>query len=100
MKLIMYAIFDESMQEFGPIMEAKNDLVAMRGYIGVVDKLPLQVRNDYKLYKIGVFDTEDGLIESYGPIKVNMDEAYKLALNETHKEALNKRLEEINEQNS
>jgi len=77
MKLVMYSIYDEAMQEYGPIMQAKNDEVAIRQFHSVLENVPKNCKFDYKLYKIGVFDTEDGLVESYGATERTLLEVIK-----------------------
>lgn len=57
----MYTIFDKVAQEAGPVFQAVNDAVAVRScrsaLKGVFDI------NDYVLYNIGTFDTENLRLE-------------------------------------
>lgn len=55
----LYSIFDKDAEEFGPLFNAKNDVVASR-YVGEMIK---EVKNfdSYALYCMGEFDTENGI---------------------------------------
>jgi len=48
--MILYSIYDKVADEFGPIYEAKNDMVASRAYAGLVKP---DMAHDYQLYAVG-----------------------------------------------
>jgi len=48
--MILYSIYDKVADEFGPIYEAKNDMVASRAYAGLVKP---DMAHDYELYAVG-----------------------------------------------
>lgn len=48
--MVLYSIYDKVADEFGPIYEAKNDMVASRAYAGLVKP---EMAHDYELYAIG-----------------------------------------------
>jgi len=48
--MILYSIYDKVADEYGPIFEAKNDMVASRGYAGLVKP---DMVHDYELYAVG-----------------------------------------------
>lgn len=48
--MILYSIYDKVADEFGPVFEAKNDMVASRGYTGLVKP---DIAHDYELYAVG-----------------------------------------------
>lgn len=68
--MILYSIYDKVADEFGPIYEAKNDMVASRAYAGLVKP---DMAHDYELYAVGesvraVFDSTF-LLLPYDPIR-------------------------------
>lgn len=48
--MILYSIYDKVADEFGPIYEAKNDMVASRAYASLVKP---GIEFDYELYAVG-----------------------------------------------
>lgn len=48
--MILYSIYDKVAEEFGPIYEAKNDMVASRAYASLVKP---EMAHDYELYAVG-----------------------------------------------
>lgn len=54
--MILYSIYDKVADEFGPIFEAKNDMVASRAYAGLVKP---DMAHDYELYAVGERVTGD-----------------------------------------
>ena len=48
--MILYSIYDKVADEFGPIYEAKNDMVASRAYASLVKP---EMAHDYELYAVG-----------------------------------------------
>lgn len=48
--MILYSIYDKVADEFGPIYEAKNDMVASRAYASLVKP---NMAHDYELYAVG-----------------------------------------------
>lgn len=55
----LYSIFDKDAEEFGPLFNAKNDLIASR----YVEDMIKEVKNvvPYALYRMGKYDTEFGI---------------------------------------
>ena len=48
--MILYSIYDKVADEYGPIYEAKNDMVASRAYASLVKP---EIAHDYELYAVG-----------------------------------------------
>ncbi len=55
----LYSIYDKDAQEFGPLFNAKNALIASR----YVEQMIKDVENvdPYAIYKMGEYDTEVGI---------------------------------------
>lgn len=55
----LYSIYDKDAQEFGPLFNAKNVLIASR----YVEQMMKDVNNvdPYAIYKMGEYDTENGI---------------------------------------
>lgn len=55
----LYSIYDKDAEEFGPLFNAKNDVVATR----YVEDMIKNVKNvdSYAVYCMGVYDTENGI---------------------------------------
>lgn len=69
MKISVYSIRDEKVGFLNPTFE-QNDEVAMRNFVHAVqnsDTILKSHKSDFKLYKIGVFDTNTGDIQSIVP---------------------------------
>lgn len=62
----LYSIFDRVAEESGPLFEAKSDSVAIRKVTGLFIDRPVQDIRDYLLLKHGEFDTDKGIITSFG----------------------------------
>lgn len=58
----LYAIYDKDAQEYGPLFNAKNALIASR----YVEEMIKEVKNvdPYALYCMGEYDTEKGIIST------------------------------------
>lgn len=58
----LYSIYDKDAQEYGPLFNAKNVLIASR----YVEQMMKDVDNvdPYAIYKMGEYDTENGIIDS------------------------------------
>lgn len=59
MLYMLYSIYDKDAQEFGPLFNAKNDVVASR----LVEEMIKDVKHvdSYALYRMGQYDTENGI---------------------------------------
>lgn len=57
MTVKMYTVFDRISQEAGPIQLCKNDAVASRMFVGMMQKDTIN-SSDYLLHCVGTFDTE------------------------------------------
>lgn len=57
----LYSVYDTVAEEFGPVFMARNDMVAKRAVINMMEKSEVSV-NEYQLYKVGVFNTNTGII--------------------------------------
>ena len=62
MQYKLYSIYDKDAQEYGPLFNAKNDIVASR-YVEEMIKDVNHV-DSYALYCMGEFDTENGITET------------------------------------
>jgi hypothetical protein len=60
----LYTVYDKVAEEAGPIFQAKTDGVAMRNYQGLVQSQNLNP-DDYLLYYLGTFNTEDMIIDYF-----------------------------------
>lgn len=58
----LYSIYDKDAKEFGPLFNAKNDIIACR----FVDDMLKDVKyaDSYALYCMGEYDTEYGIKDS------------------------------------
>ena len=58
----LYSIYDKDAGEYGPLFNAKNDIVASR----LVEELIKDVKHadSYALYCMGQYDTEEGIVSS------------------------------------
>lgn len=58
----LYSIYDKDANEYGPLFNAKNALIASR----YVEQMLEEVKNvdPYALYRMGEYDTEKGIIDS------------------------------------
>ena len=58
----LYSIYDKDAEEYGPLFNAKNALIASR----YVEEMIKEVKNvdPYALYRMGEYDTEKGITES------------------------------------
>lgn len=59
MQYKLYSIYDKDAKEFGPLFNAKNDVVASR-YVEEMIKEVTHV-DSYALYCMGEYDTEHGI---------------------------------------
>ncbi len=58
----LYSIYDKDAKEFGPLFNAKNDAVASRYVVQMIDEA-INVHS-YALYCMGEYDTENGITDS------------------------------------
>ena len=63
----LYAIYDKIAEEFGEIMNAKHDAVALRGYDIAMQRAGTGRRAEYALYCLGEMDMETGMIKPQSP---------------------------------
>ena len=58
----LYSIYDKDAQEYGPLFNAKNAVIASR----YVEQMLNEVKNvdPYSLYCMGEYDTEKGIIST------------------------------------
>lgn len=58
----LYSIYDKDAQEYGPLFNAKNSLIASR----YLEQMMRDVDNvdPYAIYKMGEYDTENGIIDT------------------------------------
>nr|QJB21711.1 MAG: nonstructural protein [Microvirus sp.] len=54
----LYTILDRVAEECGPLFESVNDGVALRNFKNLLDKVPPYQKSEYRLYKVGAFDTK------------------------------------------
>lgn len=59
MEYILYAIYDKDAKEFGPLFNAKNDVVASRYVSQMIKDVPSA--DSYALYQMGEYDVEHGI---------------------------------------
>lgn len=62
MQYKLYSIYDKDAQEYGPLFNAKNDIVASR-YVEEILK-DVNHADSYALYCMGEYDTENGITET------------------------------------
>lgn len=58
----LYSIYDKDAQEYGPLFNAKNDVVASR-YVEEMVK-DVSHPDSYALYLMGEYDTENGIVNT------------------------------------
>ena len=63
----LYAIYDKIAEEFGELMNAKHDAVALRGYDIAMQRAGSGRRAEYALYCLGEMDMETGMIKPQSP---------------------------------
>lgn len=63
MEYKLYAIYDKDAKEYGPLFNAKNDLVASR-YVEEMIK-DVNHPDSYALYCMGEYDTEYGITNQF-----------------------------------
>lgn len=54
----LYCMFDVVAKEAGPVYEAKNDEVAKRNALQLLNKPNMTHPEDYHLYRVGTWDNE------------------------------------------
>ena len=59
----LYVVYDKVACESGPIIEAKNDAVALRMYTTMASKQQIHTP-DFKLMKIGLYDADMMVIKA------------------------------------
>lgn len=87
MKSKIYSIYDGKAVEYGPLFLAKNDDVAIRMCRKEFDNMDMSVLVDFSLFTVGVFDSEDGYIDSACSLVEDFDNIFYDKIN---KEADNK----------
>ncbi len=55
----LYSIYDKDAKEFGPLFNAKNDIVASRYVVDMIKDV--KYVDSYALYCMGEYDTEYGI---------------------------------------
>lgn len=60
MKVFYYSIYDKDAKEFGPLFQAKNDILAIRAYKQTMNGVPEEVKESYSLHCMFEMDTEVG----------------------------------------
>lgn len=73
METLIYSVHDLKSQDYAPPFVAMNDEVATRMFGMLVSDpatLPGQFPEDYRLYRIGTFDSQSAVIESAVPVLV------------------------------
>lgn len=58
----LYAIFDKDAKEYGPLFNAKNDVVASRYVEQMIKDVPHS--DSYALYLMGEYDVENGIVNT------------------------------------
>lgn len=58
MKITLYCMYDKVAQEGGPVYGARNDAVAIRGFRQAFAGLENANENDFRLYRLAVYDPE------------------------------------------
>lgn len=72
MQTNLYVVFDKIAEECGPIFQAKNDGIACRQFVQLMDKNPS--KDEFKLICIGSMDHESILLEKSEIRTVNVPE--------------------------
>lgn len=71
MQTNLYVIFDRVAEESGPVFTAINDGVAMRSYRNLVKELDQEARSEYRLYRLGYYDTFSMEVKSeFPPVEI------------------------------
>lgn len=80
MQIGLYVIYDKTAEEAGPVFQAVNTGIALRGAVKSLHGLPKPLREEYALYQVGIIDTKTmfaaGLPE---PIEIDMSISFARA---------------------
>ena len=68
MQLGLYVIFDRTAEEAGPVFEAINDGIALRGAVKALSGLPKPLREEYALYRIGSLESKSMSVTGFPEI--------------------------------
>ena len=72
MKRGLYSICDTVAEEFGEPFLAVNDAIAVRCFHLGLSKVDPMVKPDYRLYQVGFFDIESGMISENVRLKFRL----------------------------
>lgn len=75
--MILYCIYDKVADEFGPIYEAKSDMVASRAYAALIKP---EMAHDYELYSVGERDERFAEAPDIAPVIKAYDFPRKIAV--------------------
>lgn len=68
----LYCVFDKVAEEAGPIFEAKNDAIAQRNFMKLLERTG-GMQSDFVLYSVGKFDHIKMEIDSFVAVDVTPD---------------------------
>nr|WAE43370.1 MAG: nonstructural protein [Microviridae sp.] len=71
--MLLYTIYDTKAEECGPVLEAKNDAVAIRHYKNALDQAKAGTQDEYWLYCIGEINVLDMVITGKKPRKIEVN---------------------------
>jgi len=73
MQLGLYVIYDKTAAEAGPVFQAVNQGIALRGAVTSLGGLPKALREEYSLYHIGYVNSKLMSVESMpAPVEIDM----------------------------
>jgi hypothetical protein len=72
---MLYVIYDRLAEESGPILECKNDSVAVRAYKRALESQKAGADDEYWLYCVGEFDNREMVFTYSKPRRVEINKA-------------------------
>lgn len=60
----IFSVYDKRAMEYGPLNVSVNESVAVRMFIGTMEKVPPHAKEDYVLRILGDFDEKTGEVKA------------------------------------
>ena len=72
----VYAVEDVAAKQFGPPMVARTDEIAKRYFVRMIEGQPQDIREEMRLWNIGLYDEETAVLYPREPEKYLVDVPY------------------------
>lgn len=80
MRVNLYVVYDRIAEESGPVYEAKNDGVAVRKYLQMLEKSAVRL-SDYQLLCVGSIDHESNKLTAFdSPSIIAIEDSASVAI--------------------